>query len=365
MVLDHIGVMIVDDSPSVRAVLSGFIRDDPGLELIGTAGNPLEAIEKMREHQPDVLLLDLHMPQMDGLTFLKQIMQDHPIPTVVVSSYVRDGSEECLRALDLGAVGVLLKPRVATPEARQEAAVRIADAVRAAVQTPLAIRPRKVIPKAPGERYSADVILPLTTRPAPKHALPLIAIGASTGGTEALGGLFEALPAGLPPIAVVQHMPAGFTKPFAERLNKLSQIEIFEAFEGASLGRGQAVIAQADKHLVLKREAEGYRIGLREGFCVARHRPSVDVLFRSVAQEVGDAALGILLTGMGDDGASGMGELYATGAQTLAQDKASSVVWGMPGVAIRRGVVSKVVPLDEMVQEIVNWAKGHVARQRV
>lgn len=361
---DRITVMIVDDSASVRAALSAFIREDNGLELIAAVADPFEAAAKMRDRLPDVLLLDLHMPRMDGLTFLRKIMAQRPIPTIVVSSFAREGSEESLRALELGAVDVLMKPDVATPDARREAAIRIADAVRAAAQTRGARKRRTEVPRAPGERHTADVILPPSTLPAARGARPIIVIGASTGGTEALRRILTDLPAGLPPIAVVQHMPAGFTRAFADRLNRSSAIDISEAADGARLDPGQVIIAQGNVHMVLERDRHGYRVGLRHGPNVARHRPSVDVLFRSAAQLAGDAALGVLLTGMGDDGATGLGELHDAGALTLAQDEASSVVWGMPRVAIERGAADRVVALDRVVREIQAWATTREARTR-
>lgn len=361
---DLITVMIVDDSASVRAALSGFIREDPGLELMAAVPDPFEAAARMRDRLPDVLLLDLHMPRMDGLTFLGKVMAQRPIPTIVISSFAREGSEESLKALELGAVEVLTKPDVATSEARKEAAIRISDAVRAAAQSRGARRRRVEVPRAPGERHSADVILPVQPIPAPRGAPPIIVIGASTGGTEALRQILTALPTGLPPIAVVQHMPAGFTRAFADRLNQFSTVSISEASDGARLDTGQVVIARGDVHMVLERDRQGYKVGLRDGPNVARHRPSVDVLFRSAAQVAGNAALGALLTGMGDDGATGLGELRATGALTMAQDEASSVVWGMPRVAIERGAAERVVSLDRVARDIQSWAAKREAMAR-
>ncbi|MEJ2022574.1 MAG: chemotaxis response regulator protein-glutamate methylesterase [Maritimibacter sp.] len=354
---DRINVMIIDDSASVRTLLSSFIRRDPGLHLWGAANDPLEAIGLLKSGLPDVILLDLHMPHMDGLTFLERLMARHPIPTVVLSSFTRDGSTETMRALELGAVGVLKKPHVGTEQAREEAAMLIADAVRGAAQTRVARRTRNAVPRAPGDRHTADVILPATQEEPPKSAPPLIVIGASTGGTEALSEIFTDLPADLPPIALVQHFPPGFTAAFAERLNRESQLEVFEAYDGAPLGPGQAVVAQGDRHLVLDRAFPGYRVSVRDGLFVTRHRPSCDVLFRSAAQVAGPAALGVLLTGMGDDGATGMGEMLQAGAHTLAQDQASSVVWGMPGVALKRGVAEQAVPLNRMAHAITTWAR--------
>ncbi|WP_298498045.1 chemotaxis response regulator protein-glutamate methylesterase [uncultured Maritimibacter sp.] len=351
---DKINVMVVDDSPSVRALLTSFIRQDPGLELCGTAQDPFEAAEKIRDRLPDVLLLDLHMPRMDGLTFLKKIMSQRPLPVIVISSLAREGSETTLKALELGAADVLLKPQISSQRDRQEAAIRISDCIRAAVQTGTR-RHRKTVAMAPGEKHTADVILPRATGGPPRMQPRFIALGASTGGTEALRTVFEELPADLPPIAVVQHMPQGFTTAFANRLNTTSAVEIFEAEDGRIIQPGQAAIAQGNRHLTIHRDASGYRIRLRDGPCVSRHRPSVDVLFRSVAQTVGGSALGAILTGMGDDGAAGLLELREAGAYTLAQDEATSVVFGMPRVAIDLGAAHRILPLGRIAGEIVNW----------
>lgn len=354
---DKISVMIIDDSASVRAALSGLVREDPGLELEGTAVDPFDAAAKMKKKLPDVLLLDLHMPKMDGLTFLKKIMKQHPMPVVVVSSFASEGSEATMKALEAGAAEVLTKPKIGTPEERQEAGMRLSDAIRAAAASRGRRRKTNVI-KAPGKKHTADVILKKGLARAARNAPPLIAIGASTGGTDALREVFDRLPGGLPPIAVVQHMPEGFTRAFSDRLNRTSQVEIFEAEDRALILPGQAAIAKGDHHMLLHPDRGGYRIELVKGPTVARHRPSVDVLFRSAAQVAGPAAIGVIMTGMGDDGAAGLGEMRDTGALTIAQDEASSVVYGMPREAFERGAAQRSVSLLKIPAEIQNWASG-------
>ncbi|MCO8145848.1 chemotaxis response regulator protein-glutamate methylesterase [Rhodovulum tesquicola] len=356
---DPVRVLVIDDSASIRIAFKKLIAEDPGLEMIGAAADPFQAAEMMRERLPDVLLLDLQMPRMDGLTFLKKIMSQRPMPVVVISSFTEAGSRASLRALELGAAEVLAKPRIATAEDRREAAIRLCDAIHAAYQSGRGASGRgtrrnvaRLRALAPGERFSADVILPpMAARPG--AGPPMIAIGASTGGTEAVREILESLPVGLPPIAVVQHMPEHFTRAFAERLNALCAIAVKEAEDGDVLVPGQAVIAPGDRHLVLRRDGRTYRTELRAGPCVSRHRPSVDVLFRSVAQAAGQGGLGVLLTGMGDDGAAGMGEMRAAGAWTIAQDEASCVVYGMPRAAEELGAVCQTLPLDRIAREII------------
>lgn len=355
-----LSVLIVDDSSAVRAAFSAIIKADPGLALFGTAGDPFQAVELMRANLPDVILLDLELPKMDGLSFLKRIMAQRPLPVVVCSSHTDAGSQSAMKALDLGAAEVLTKPRLDTPVARAEAAVRIGDALRAAVASRTRVRKRvSVLP--PGEKLTADAILPaLPPRPVPPTD-PVVAIGASTGGTGALQSILTALPATAPAIAIVQHMPEHFTRAFAARLDSLCQIEVREAVDGDTLHPGLALIAPGNHHMILRRHGSQYRVGIVEGPYVGRHRPSVDVLFRSTAQAAGRNALGIILTGMGDDGAACMAELHATGARTLAQDEATSVVYGMPREAVAAGGVDTVLPLDRFATEI----EAHGASHRV
>lgn len=349
----EIKVLIVDDSATVRSAFSSIIRADPGLGLFGTAGDPFIAVDRMKSGLPDVILLDLELPNMDGLTFLKKIMAQRPMPVVVCSSYTEAGSQAALKALDLGAAEVLAKPHLDTQLARAEAAVRIGDALRAAVSSHKDHSARKPASLfTPGEKFTADVILPYRKPKQVPGTSPVVAIGASTGGTEALREVLTALPDTTPAIAVVQHMPENFTHAFANRLNSLCQINVREAQNGDMMTSGTALIAPGNHHMMLRRSGTSYRVDIVEGSYVSRNRPSVDVLFRSVAQAAGANALGIIMTGMGDDGAAGMTEMHAAGARTLAQDEASSVVWGMPGAAVQAGGVDRIVALSKLFKEI-------------
>lgn len=357
--MSQLGVLIVDDSAAVRAALSAIVKSDPGLALFGTAGDPFAAAELMRSGLPDVILLDLELPKMDGLTFLRRIMAQRPLPVVVCSSHTESGSASALKALDLGAAEVLSKPRLDTPVARAEAAIRIGDALRAAASSQGSAR-RRVSIQPPGEKLTADVILPaLPPRPVPATE-PIVAIGASTGGTTALQAILTALPATAPAIVIVQHMPEHFTRAFAQRLDTLCAMEVREAVDGDAPRAGLVLIAPGNHHMLLRRQGTQYRVGIVDGPCVARHRPSVDVLFRSTAQAAGRNALGIILTGMGDDGAACMAELRLAGARTLAQDEATSVVYGMPREAAAAGGVDSILPLGRFAQEIE--AHGAAAR---
>lgn len=354
-------VMVVDDSASIRSAFSAIIAADPGLSLMAAAPDAFVAVEKMRQEVPDVILLDLEMPRMDGLTFLKKIMAQRPIPVVVCSSHTDAGSDAMMKALEIGAAEVLAKPRLDTVIARQEAAVRIGDALRAAAQSRKATtrRARPSAALAPGEKLLADVILPpLPPRPVPATE-PVIVIGASTGGIDALKLLLESLPAEAPPVVIVQHMPEHFTLAFARRLNTLCTVTINEAKDGDVLQPGNVLIAPGNYHMLLRRVSSHYRVSILDGPCVSRHRPSVDVLFRSAAQAAGANAMGIILTGMGDDGARCMTEMRAAGAHTVAQDEASCIVFGMPKEAIAHGGVAKILPLTQIAGEIMNFAERH------
>jgi two-component system, chemotaxis family, protein-glutamate methylesterase/glutaminase len=350
--MSQLSVLIVDDSAAVRAALTAIVKSDPGLALFGTAVDPFEAADLMRKALPDVILLDLELPRMDGLTFLRRIMAQRPLPVVVCSSHTESGSTSALKALDLGAAEVLAKPRLDTPVARAEAAVRIGDALRAAAFSQPTTARKRVAAQSPGEKLTADVILPpLQPRDVPTTE-PIVAIGASTGGTNALQTILTALPATAPAIVIVQHMPEHFTRAFAQRLDMLCAIEVREAVDGDVPRAGLALIAPGNHHMVLRRHGTQYRVGIVDGPYVGRHRPSVDVLFRSTAQAAGRNALGVILTGMGDDGAACMAELHKAGARTLAQDEATSVVYGMPREAVEAGGVDAVLPLNRFSREI-------------
>lgn len=363
-----IRVLIVDDSAAARSALASLLAEDAGLAVQAAVGDPFEAAAEMRRALPDVILLDLELPRMDGMTFLRKIMAQHPIPVVICSSHSAEGSRTALRALEIGACEVIGKPRLGSPRLRQEAQIRLCDAVRAAAQ---AGRSRGLgstgrrgpsLPPAPlvsEAKLTADAILPPPRQGAgpPGDMPPLIVIGASTGGTEALGRLLPLLPRGTPPVVIVQHMPERFTATFAQRLDGLCRIQVREAADGDRPACGGVLIAPGDRHLLLHRQGRGYRVETREGPYVARHRPSVDVLFRSTAIGAGRAALGVLMTGMGDDGARGLLEMRQAGADTLVQDEASSVVWGMPGEAYRMGAADRAVPLDRLAAEIARHAQ--------
>lgn len=363
----RITVLIVDDSQAARALLSDLLSEDPGIEIVGTANDPFEAAARMRAGLPDVLLLDLELPRMDGLTFLGKIMQQHPLPVVICSSHTEAGSKAALKALEMGASEVIGKPRLTSARARHEAQIRLSDAVRAAAQAgggrgfrnPARSQP---VPKpatfSPAPKLTADAILPPPRQgaPFPPGLQPLVAIGASTGGTEALATLLPSLPVDTPPVVITQHMPEKFTNTFARRLDSLSQIEVREAEDGDRPEPGLALIAPGDRHMLLRRQGRGYRVELLDGPYVSRHRPSVDVLFRSTAIAAGSAAMGILLTGMGDDGAHGLLEMRQAGADTLAQDEATSIVWGMPGEAVRLGAARRQSPLTRVAIEIARFS---------
>jgi two-component system chemotaxis response regulator CheB len=352
-------VLIIDDSTSARAMLRMMVETDPGLTVMATAGDAYIAARHMKTELPDVILLDLELPGLDGLSFLRMIMKQHPIPVVVCSGLTEKGSEKSLAALEAGAVEVILKPSGGSEQRRAEVTHDLCEALRDAAETKRR-GPAPARMKPAGPKQSPDLILP---PPNPARVLPptepVVFIGASTGGTEALRVLLTALPADAPAIAVVQHMPQGFTAAFAKRLNTLCAMSVAEAAEGMVLTQGRAIIAQGDKHLVVRRSGVGYRTSLVEGPAISRHRPSVDVLFRSAAISAGANAMGIMLTGMGDDGALCMAEMRRAGALTIAQDEASCVVYGMPREAVRLGGAVQTVALDRMAAVIMNFARRH------
>ncbi|MGO9483702.1 MAG: protein-glutamate methylesterase/protein-glutamine glutaminase [Rhodomicrobium sp.] len=349
-----IRALIVDDSASVRQTLVGILGSDPDIEVIGTAADPYVAARKIAQSAPDVITLDVEMPRMDGITFLRKLMAQHPIPVVMCSSLTEEGSTTLMQALEAGAVDVIVKPRVDTKQGLIESSVRICDAVKAAAGANLKRLPQQHT-LTPHKKLSADVILP---EPIPGRAMArttetVVCIGASTGGTESLRAVLETLPVDCPGIVIVQHMPEKFTAAFAKRLDGICAIEVKEAADGDKVLRGRALIAPGNRHTLLQRSGAQYYVSVKDGPLVSRHRPSVDVLFRSAAQYAGSNATGILMTGMGDDGAQGLLEMRNGGAVTVAQDEATSVVFGMPKEAIQRGAAGKVVPLGLIATEIV------------
>ncbi len=357
-----IRVLIVDDSASVRATLSDILTSDPGIEIMATATDPYAAVERLKMEVPDVIFLDVEMPRMDGITFLRKLMSQRPVPVVICSSQAEAGSSTFLEALEAGAVEVVSKPRIDTAQWLQESRDRICHAARAAAHAKLGGRHKPAPPLHVEAKLSADHIIPevsfarLATQRLP-HTDPVICIGASTGGTEAIKSVLLGVPADSPGIVIVQHMPEKFTHAFANRLNSLCAIEVKEAEHGDRVCAGRALIAPGGRHLALARRGATYTVEIIDGPPVTRHRPSVDVLFRSAAQSAGRNAVGVILTGMGDDGARGMLEMHHAGAATLAQDEATSVVFGMPKEAIGLGGVSKVAPLGRVAKTMLSLAQ--------
>ncbi|MBE7248815.1 MAG: chemotaxis response regulator protein-glutamate methylesterase, partial [Actinomycetospora chiangmaiensis] len=341
---DPIRVLIVDDSASVRQTLVNILEGAPDITVLGTAADPFIAARRIQEAVPDVILLDLELPRMDGLTFLRKIMAQRPIPVIVCSSLTEAGSRMLFDVLEAGAVDVVPKPRVDTRQFLLESSVRVCDAVRAAARAKL--RPGRPAPSRIEKKLTADAVLPA---PAPNRAVAetdrIVCIGASTGGTESLRDVLEVLPPDCPGLVIVQHMPEHFTAAFARRLDGLCAIAVKEAEDGDAVLPGRALIAPGGRHLLLQRTGNRYSVLVKDGPLVARHRPSVDVLFRAAARCAGANALGILMTGMGDDGATGLLEMRRAGALTVAQDEESCVVFGMPKEAIERGAAAKVLPL--------------------
>lgn len=340
----RIRVMIVDDSAVVRQVLAAALEKDCEIEVIGTASDPIFALEKMKRDWPDVITLDVEMPRMDGITFLKKLMAEHPTPVVICSTLTGKGTETSMQALAAGAVTIVTKPTVGLKQYLQDASEDLANAVKAAAKANV----KRLVPVQNSPKLTADAILP-----APLHAMAqttdtVVAVGTSTGGTQALEAVLTRLPRVTPGIVIVQHMPEKFTEAFANRLDGLCQIEVREAKNGDRVMPGRALIAPGGRHMLLKRSGAQYHVEIMDGPLVSRHRPSVDVLFRSVAQCAGKNALGIIMTGMGDDGARGLKEMRDAGAKTIGQDEASCVVYGMPKEAYKMGAVERVMPLDDI-----------------
>jgi two-component system chemotaxis response regulator CheB len=351
--MNRIKVLIVDDSAVVRQTLSEILSSDPSIEVMGTAQDPFVAADKMKDMAPDVVTLDVEMPRMDGITFLKKIMTQHPMPVVICSTLAESGSETALRAIDYGAVEIMTKPRLGTRQFLEESRIHICDVVKAAAQAK--VRPYKERSLSVAPKLTADVIL---EKPASKAMIQttekVVVVGASTGGTEALRVFLEALPHDAPGIVIVQHMPEHFTAAFARRLDDLCRISVKEAEDNDTVVRGRALIAPGNHHLLLKRSGARYYVETKDGPLVSRHRPSVDVLFRSAARYAGKNCVGVIMTGMGDDGAKGMLELKEAGAVTLAQDEESCVVFGMPKEAIKLGAVGTVVSLENMARSVLD-----------
>ncbi|MCC4590223.1 chemotaxis response regulator protein-glutamate methylesterase [Xanthomonas campestris pv. cannae] len=350
-----IKAMVIDDSAVVRQVLVAVLNDAPGIEVIAAAADPLLAMDKMRQQWPDVIVLDVEMPKMDGITFLRKIMSERPTPVVICSTLTEKGARVTMDALAAGAVAVVTKPKLGLKQFLTDSAEEMIATVKSAARANVKRLSVRVAP-APAEpeiKHTADVILPAQgNRPLSQTTERVVAIGTSTGGTQALEEVLTALPRVSPGIVIVQHMPEKFTAAFAARLDTLCQISVKEAANNDRVVPGRALIAPGGKHMLLRRSGAQYFVEVLDGPPVNRHRPSVDVLFRSAARAAGGNALGIIMTGMGDDGAVGLLEMRQAGARTVAQDEHSSVVFGMPKEAIKRGGAEKILPLSAMAREI-------------
>jgi two-component system, chemotaxis family, protein-glutamate methylesterase/glutaminase len=359
----NIRVLIVDDSSVVRQTLSQIIASDPEMHVMGTAHDPFIAAEKIRQEVPDVIILDVEMPRMDGLTFLRKIMSQHPVPVVICSGLTGPGAETTLRALEYGAVEIIQKPKLGTKKFLEESGIQIRDVVKAASMAKMKSIPEMIF--AVPAKLSADVVMP---KP---HAASMIettekviVVGASTGGTEAVRVLLEAMPLDALGMVIVQHMPEQFTEAFAKRLDGICRVSVKEAEHNDTIIKGRALIAPGNRHTLLKRSGARYYVEIKDGPLVSRHRPSVDVLFRSAARYAGKNAIGIIMTGMGDDGAKGMREMKEAGAYTIAQDEEAGVVFGMPHEAIKLRGVDRILPLEAIPREIIKLFKNHENESR-
>jgi len=357
MATKKISVLLVDDSAVVRQVLLAILNDTPDIHVMGAASDPIFAMDKLAKEWPDVIVLDVEMPRMDGITFLKKIMSERPTPVVICSSLTQKGAETSLQAMSAGAVEVITKPTTGLKNFLLESAAELVSAIRAAANANVRnLGKRHAAPVlTPATRLSADAVLPAAQGQAMAQTTErIVAIGTSTGGTQALEAVLTALPRVCPGMVIVQHMPEKFTASFAERLNSLSQIEVREAKNNDRILPGLALIAPGGKHMMVTRSGAFYHVQVIDGPLVNRHRPSVDVLFRSVARFAGKNATGIIMTGMGDDGARGLKEMLDAGASTVAQDEASCVVFGMPKEAIKLNAAQRILPLHDMHQAILH-----------
>jgi two-component system chemotaxis response regulator CheB len=349
--MTRIKVLVVDDSAVVRQVVTELLGEDPDIEVIAACADPILAIARMKVQWPDVIVLDVEMPRMDGITFLKKVMAERPTPVVICSTLALSGAKTSIEALAAGAVAIITKPTLGLKQFLVDASDDMVTAVKAAAKANV----KKYQPVVAREKNTADVIMPAADRHTAmiQTTERVVALGTSTGGTQALEVVLTSLPRVTPGIVIVQHMPEKFTAEFANRLNGLCKIEVKEAQNNDRVIPGRALIAPGGKHMLLRRTGAQYYVEVMDGPLVNRHRPSVDVLFRSVAKCAGANALGVIMTGMGDDGAAGLMEMRTAGAHTLAQDEESCVVFGMPKEAIKRGGVERVVPLTAIGREIL------------
>ena len=356
-----IKVLVVDDSAVIRQVLSDIIKSDPSLELMAAVADPIFAMKRMENNWPDVIVLDIEMPRMDGITFLRKIMTEHPTPVVVCSTLTHGATETSMQAMASGAVEIIAKPKVAAKDKLREDSNQLINAIKSASRANLKRLKKIQSSDAPKiqvtQKYNADVILPPGSKSSGFETTQrIVAIGTSTGGTQALEFILTRLPRLCPGLVIVQHMPEKFTAAFAQRLNSISELDVKEAENGDKILPGRALIAPGGRHVMVKRSGAQYFVEVVDGPLVSRHRPSVDVLFRSVSKSAGKNALGIIMTGMGDDGASGLKEMHDAGARTVAQDEASCVVYGMPQEAVKRGGVDEIKPLDSIPKLILDYA---------
>lgn len=359
--MDKIKVLIVDDSAVVRKLLVEIFSTQPGIEIIAAVPDPIFAMKRMEIQWPDVVILDIEMPRMDGLTFLKKIMSERPTPVVICSTLTDSGAETTMQAMASGAVDIITKPKMDLKGFLQENKAEIVETIKGAALAKVVLHKSTGAPKQSAlanSRVSPKLTADAVLAPPNKSALSkttesVVAIGTSTGGTQALEKVLTQLPRVSPGIVIVQHMPEKFTKAFAMRLNELCQIEVKEAQNNDRVTPGRALIAPGGFHMVLQRSGAQYYVEVVDGPLVSRHKPSVDVLFRSVAKVAGANALGIIMTGMGDDGATGMLEMHQAGAETVAEDESTCVVFGMPKEAIKKGAVDRIVPLHDIHKEII------------
>lgn len=360
-----IKVFVVDDSAIARTTISTLLEGESDISLHGVASDPIIAESKFeRFGWPDVIILDIEMPRMDGLTFLRKIMSEHPTPVIICSSVAQQGSSKAIEALFLDAVEVIAKPEVGLKTFLEESKHTLIHAIKAANESKSSVKQTRILPRQSSYRtmmpkMDADAILPLKSKLSHNLTHPLIVFGSSTGGVQTLEKILPFLSPKTPPILIVQHMPAGFTRSLSERLNRMCTMFVKEAEDGDKLCYGQVLIARGDKHMTLKRSFNTYVVEIKDGPKVSRHKPSIDVLFRSVANEAGVNGIGFLLTGMGDDGAKGLKEMRERGAKTYAQNKESCVVYGMPKVAVELGAVMEVLSLEEIVETIKRSENVH------
>lgn len=363
--MPKIKVLVIDDSAVVRQTMKTILEKDPEIEVIATAGDPFVAADRLRKQVPDVITLDIEMPRMDGLTFLQKLMHQHPIPVVMCSSLTNKGADTGIRALELGAVEIITKPKLGVQHFLEESQITICDAVKAAAGVaPKKLKELKKHKKKISSaselkvkpKLTADAVIPAGSSKAMIETTEkIVVVGASTGGTEALREFIEALRLDCPGIVVVQHMPEKFTASFAQRLNSLAAVAVKEAEDNDSILPGRVLIAPGGlRHTLIQRSGARYYVKLKDGPLVSRHRPSVDVLFRSASRYAGKNAVGIIMTGMGDDGAKGMAEMKEAGAYNIAQDEKSCVVYGMPNEAVKLGGVDQILSLEQIAHHMMN-----------